>query len=110
MFRSNPAATFARSSMRGHMALLAVPSAASLLFCMRPTMSKLRYAVTCASGIGGFVTNAFEPTRPISSPDQSANTTLRRIGGCGAPDKARPPSNSAIAITAAVPEALSSAP
>jgi len=26
------------------------------------------------------MTNAFDPTRPISSPDQSANITLRRSG------------------------------
>ena len=53
-------------------------------------------------GTGGIVTNAFEPTRPISSADHNASITLRRRGWVE--------SACAIASTVAVPEALSSAP
>ena len=65
-------------------------------------MSKLRYAAMSVVGIGGVVTNAFDPIRPSSSADQKATIRLR-LRGCFE-------SASAIASTAAVPEALSSAP
>ena len=84
-------------------ALLPVACTASLLSCMRPTMSKLRYAAICATGIGGALTNAFDPIRPSSSADHSATTRLRRRTG-------RRASASATASTAALPDALSSAP
>ena len=65
-------------------------------------MSKLRYAAISVVGTGGVVTNALEPMRPSSSADQKATIRLR-LRGCF-------DSASAMASTAAVPEALSSAP
>ena len=54
------------------------------------------------SGIGGFDVNAVEPSRPSSSPDQKLNTRFRRRFSLE--------NVSAMPRTAAVPEALSSAP
>ena len=55
-----------------------------------------------ASGIGGFDVNAAEPSSPSSSPDQKLKTRFRRR--CSFENASAMPS------TAAVPEALSSAP
>ena len=81
-----------------------VPTACafSLLSCIRPTMSKFRYAAIWSSGTGGFAANAPDPMRPSSSPDQKSSRMFRRRGSF---ESASPTAN-----TADVPEALSSAP
>jgi hypothetical protein len=93
---------FACSMILAQTGLEPVACTVSLLSCMRPTMSKFRYAAIASSGTGGFVENAFEPMRPSSSPDQRPTSTLR-LRGCFA-------SVAAMARTAADPDALSSAP
>src|SRR5580704_13584625 len=70
----------------------------SLLSCMRPTMSKFRYAASWSSGTGGLAANAADPISPISSPDQKSSSTLRPRG-C-------PASASPTPSTAAVPEVI----
>ena len=96
------------SISRRHAPLNPVPCRISLLSRKRPTMSKFRHAATFDMPMGACSTKCEEPIKPISSPDHAANTMPRRnCSGCLARCAAREPASSS---TAAVPDALSSAP
>ena len=78
------------------------PEAYSSPFTLRLTMSRFTSATMRPIGTGGFSTNAFAPSKPSSSPSNSAKI-IEFSGGCAL-------NHLAIASTAAVPDALSSAP
>ena len=56
-----------------HAGLEPVACTVSLLSCIRPTMSKFRYAAIASSGTGGVVENALDPISPSSSPGPEAD-------------------------------------
>jgi hypothetical protein len=93
----------ARSRIDAHTALVPVACATSLFSCMRPTMSKLRYAASWSTGTGGSGDESGGAEQADLLALQRPIRRWRRRIGCFA-------SAPAIASTAAVPEALSSAP
>jgi hypothetical protein len=95
-----------RSSSGFHSGADSLPRAISLSSFIAPTMSRLIIATTLSSGTGECSTRYAEPPRPTSSAEKNATTIVRRSFA----SFSDPVSCRAATSTAAVPDALSSAP
>ena len=86
----------------GSSVAVAVPNTITSLSFIRPTMSKFSMVLICGSGTGGLSTKYCEPRSPCSSP-LNVTKMMERFGFSMLKSRAS-------SRTAAVPDALSSAP